>query len=391
MSNSIDGTGITIQTLPEIISDIINGTPNTPGFVQIYGPDINVDSNTPDGNMINIFALSKMDVLSLILSDYNSKDPDQAVGVALDAVCQLCGISRKGGTYTQVVLTIVVTSALNLNGISTGNPFTVQDVNGNLYYLITSASLIIGINNLNFQAANIGFIQVLANTINLPVTIIAGLTSVNNATTPYQIGADQETDAQLRLRRQASTAFPAQGFNQGLYAGLNQIVGLEEAVIYENDTSLTNIQGVPGHSIWVIVNGGSESDVGNAIYKYRNAGCGMRGATSLQITQVDGSIFTVYFDYAINQNLYVQMHVQSVNGGVIDETAITTGLVAQYLLGINQEADTTSIDAIVKNINPNALATNIQVSGDNVNWFNIVLPVDLQHQFVLIAGNVSYI
>jgi len=96
-NNQIDSFGIQVQTLAEIINDVTNGTPTVPGFKQIYGDDISVESNTPDGQMINIFALSKADILDLIVQDFNSKDPDQAIGVAWMLYLSCAGFIGKGG------------------------------------------------------------------------------------------------------------------------------------------------------------------------------------------------------------------------------------------------------------------------------------------------------
>ena len=99
MSNEINENGIQIETLQESIDAIVEGTIDVPGLKDIYGNDISTDSDTPDGQLVNIYALSKQDILDLIVSSYNSKDPDQAVGVALDAVCELCGIFRREGIF----------------------------------------------------------------------------------------------------------------------------------------------------------------------------------------------------------------------------------------------------------------------------------------------------
>ena len=154
-SNQIDSNGIQIQNFEEILLDIVNGTVEIPGLKQIYGSDINVDSNTPDGQLINIFALAKSDILNLIVQSYNSKDPDQAVGVALDAVSQLCGIVRQGGSFTKVKINVTTDRSLNLNGQDTVSPFTVSDGNGNLFQLIDTTSVSSGTTLLDFQAVNI--------------------------------------------------------------------------------------------------------------------------------------------------------------------------------------------------------------------------------------------
>ena len=387
----IDGNGISILTLTQIITNIINGTSTVPGLVAIYGPDINTDSNTPDGEWINIFALSNEDIQQLCVQIYNSFDPTQAIGVSLDALCQLnsSSLTRKGGIYTQVAVNVVCSASFNLNGLDTSSPFTISDANGNLFYLITSTTVSATTNVLNFQSSQIGFIQVLPNTLTIPVSIIAGVTSVNNPGSPYQIGSNQETDAQLRVRRSQSTAIPSQGFNKSLYGGLLQIDGLTQAVVYENVTSTTNGDGVPGHSIWVIVEGGSDADVADTIYTYRNAGCGMYGSTTVSVTQTDGSTFDIMFTRAQDKNLYISLTVSSLSGGSIDTTALAAALVQQYVLGIYEIADITSITALVHSINPDVLVQFAGVNNTNSGYVDSILPTHKYEIWVLTTAHIA--
>lgn len=387
----IDGTGITILTLTQIITNIINGTADVPGLVQIYGADINVDSNSPDGQWINIFAVSSEDIQQLCVQIYNSFDPTQAIGTSLDALCQLnsSSLTRKGGIYTQVEVDVVCSSSFNLNGLDTSSPFTVSDANGNLFYLIQSVTVSPTTNSLDFQSAQIGFVQVLPNTLTIPVTIIAGVTSVNNPSSPYQIGSNQETDSQLRIRRDQSTAIPSQGFNQSLYGGLLQIDGLTQAVIYENTTTITALSVVPTHSIWVICEGGSNDDIADTIYKYRNAGCGMYGSTTVAITQADGSTFNVSFSLSQDQNLYLSLTVSSLSGGSIDSAALKTYLAGNYILGIYEVADITSITALVYQYSADILVTFAGVSLSAGSYANSILPTNRYNVLTLSTGTTT--
>lgn len=391
MEPIIDGTGINILTLTQIITNIINGTVDVPGLVQIYGSDINTDSNTPDGEWVNIFALSSEDIQQLCVQIYNSFDPTQAVGTALDSLCQLnsSSLTRKGGIYTQVVVNVVCSATFNLNGLDNSSPFTISDSNGNLFYLINSTTVSATTNALNFQSAQIGFIQVLPNTLNVPVTIIAGVTSVNNPSSPYQIGSNQETDSQLRIRRTQSTAIPSQGFNESLYGGLLQIDGLVAATVYENTTTVTALSVVPAHSIWVICEGGSDSDISEAIYKYRNAGCGMYGSTTVSITQKDGSTFNVSFSLSQDQSLYLSLTVSSLSGGTIDLTALSTFLSTNYLLGIYQAADTTSIISLIHQYSSDILVSFAGVSLSAGSYTNSVLPSNRYQVLTLSTGTTT--
>ena len=80
--NILDASGIQIQTYPDIVTEL-----NT-DFQTIYGPDVNLDANSSDGQLVNILALSKKDMLDLNVQTYSSFDLDQAVGTALDRAAQ---------------------------------------------------------------------------------------------------------------------------------------------------------------------------------------------------------------------------------------------------------------------------------------------------------------
>ena len=389
-SNQITANGIQIEQYTDIVSDILNGTPSVPGLFAIYGPTINVASNTPDGQWINALALSKLDMEQFAVSIYNSFDITQAVGVALDNLAQLLGLSRAAGTYTQTRVTITTSQSVTLNGLnSISTPFTVSDSNGNIYYLISSATLSNGINVLNFQAANIGLVQAIQNTITVIVTPTPGVLTANNPSEPYAIGNTQETDAQFRLRCQNSTAGIATRKAQAMYAALSAIPGVEQAVVYENVTATTNATGVPPHSLWPIILGGTTIPIANTIYLYLGDGCGNKGSVQYNITQIDGSIFPVYFDYAQQSQLYIHLNVESLISGYIDNAALKTWISNNYILGINQTADITTLTALIKGYNPNLLVTSASVSRDNSNFYNSIAPGAVNDYFVIQTSNIT--
>ena len=392
MPNQIDGNGIQIETYPDILNGIINGTPSVPGLVSIYGPDINTDSNTPDGNLISIFALSKEDILQLCVSIYDSFDPDQAVGVALDSISQICGMARQGGTYTETNIVLVTTQLVNLVGLdnTVSSPFTISDSNGNEFYLITSASIgSAGTQTLAFRSANIGYIQVIPNTITNIVTITIGVATVNNPNAPTLVGQDQETDASFRIRRQSSVSMPAAGTEYGLLAGLLQITGLTQAIVYDNSTNTTNVQGVPAHSIWVIVDGGSSTDVANVIYRYLSMGCGMKGSGSTVITPTYGTNILIRYDNAVYENFYVSMSLFSKGNLAISGSAIASYISNNYILGIYEAADITAIDSLIHSYSSDLVMGSAGVSLTNSNYGSSVLPSAYLNKLVLPVANIT--
>jgi uncharacterized phage protein gp47/JayE len=74
MPDTFDRTGLTVKTLTEIRDE------KEVDYKSIYGNDINVDPNSPDGQIINIEAQGAID-LREVLSQINAGfDPDEAEG-----------------------------------------------------------------------------------------------------------------------------------------------------------------------------------------------------------------------------------------------------------------------------------------------------------------------
>ena len=261
MPNTFDRNGLSTKTQQEIIDEL------TEKMQSIYGGDdeINTDSNSPDGQAINIFAQCVSDIYELMHGVYASFDPDEAVGVSLDQRCAINGIRRMGGTYTQTVVNITADRTVRLPGLdenSEDDTYTVSDAEGTRFLLMETAEIQQGTSQLMFRAENKGAVEVTAGTITVPVTVILGITAVSNPGGATVKGTDEETDAQLRQRRRISVGISGRGFTESLKAALLAIDGVSEAEVYNNRTNQTDADGVPPHSIWAIVDGGDADERG---------------------------------------------------------------------------------------------------------------------------------
>jgi hypothetical protein len=398
--NSIGADGCTIQSLQDCINEILNGAGGYPGLLQIYGPGLNVNPNSPDGQMVNIYALGKEDTLQQLQNIYDSFDPDQATGVALDARCAINGVQREAGTYTVQAVSVTTSGAVVLPGLdlyTALEAFTVQDGQGNQYQLTTTTTFVsAGTQSLVFQAALLGAVSSAPGTITVPVTILPNVISVNNPSGPSTVGTNEETDPVLRIRRQNSVALPARGWLPGLVAGLLDITGITDAVVLENNTSETNAYGIPPNTIWPIVSTDSsdvglvESEVANVIDIYRTAGCGMKGSSTVVVDQISGPALTIAFDFAVPQLLWFKATITEITGSA-DASFITNSIASQFenAYDINQPADSSAIVAYIKQIAPNVAVSLEGVSTDGVIYTTLVTPGTVQRQFT-IAGS-SYV
>lgn len=369
-SNYVDLTGLHLQSLAEIVTELEDG------FKGIYGNDINISANSPDGQMINLFAQAKVDILDLISSVYSSFSPSAASGVVLDQRCALNGIIRKGSTISTVYVVVTTNAAVNLVGLSAGSgtPFTVADAAGNKFYLTTSVTTGIGANSLHFTAAVAGAIEISAGSITTIDTVTAGVVSVANAGGATVAGVDEETDAALRYRRSVSVANPSSGYLEGMTGALLAIEDVIYAKVFENNNSAINSYGIPGHSIWAVVdragNTGATGLTGIAqvIYERRNLGCGMyygtgsTGATGtaklINITQVNGFDIPIKYSLATYYDLYIKLTIASkLSTHSIDANFIKNEIYNNIQYDINEIADYSEICSQVKLSDPYAVIT----------------------------------
>lgn len=166
MPNQLDANGLQVASLSEVVGQIGGSTGIIPALAAVFGQDINVAANTPDGQLINIFAQAVVDMLETLLDVYNMFFVDNAYGVALDQIVALNGIARKAGSYTVTYVQVTVPGPMTLTGLDTVTPMTIPDDAGNQWELLTSKTFAAaGTATLAFRAALLGQVQVTAGTI----------------------------------------------------------------------------------------------------------------------------------------------------------------------------------------------------------------------------------
>lgn len=392
MPNSLDGNGLRTKTQTELINEI------SADLREIYGDDINLDQDTPDGQFMMIFIQAILDELDLLTQIYNQFDPDKAFGRVLDQRVAINGIQRQAGTRTVTNITVVTSKAVNLYGVDqTVEPiFTVSDNEGNEWELIETQNVGgAGTYVFAFQSAVPGAVLTTPNTITVPVTIVLGVTSVNNPTTFTTVGIDEESDEDLKIRRQRSVGLSSQGYLEGLIAALENITGLTDVFVYENNTGLEDADGIPSHSIWVIVGGtASDEDIANAIYQKRNAGVGMKGDQTFAVEQVDGSTFVIQWDEVETEDLYIAFDAESLDGVTPPNTAAILDQLPDLLpLGVNEQIDVNEIATLVQGIDGNTLVLDCKVSTSEITIYNpgedYLTPSAKNKKFSSIAANID--
>ena len=115
------------------------------------------------------------------------------------------------------------------------------------------------------SSVSTGPIQALAGTITSIDTPITGWDTCTNLA-DADIGTDEETDVELRARREQSVARDAQAIIDAIFAAVANIPGVTQTVVLENDTNSVDGNGLPPHSFQVIVVGGTDEAIADAIW-----------------------------------------------------------------------------------------------------------------------------
>lgn len=396
MAEGINANGISVYNYSTLLENIQNE------MNEIYANDgntINFDSDTPDGQMTNIYAQAATDVRELATEVYNSFDPDRCSGSVQDSRYALNYIFRKGGTYTIQNIDITVNQTVTLQGLDenynavSSNGYTVSDDAGNLWYLIDTTTLTSGTHSLPFRSQNIGTYQPTIGTITVQVTTVLGVTSVNNSIAPTTLGVAQETDEQFRIRRQRSTANRGANNLDVLQTELLQLDGVSDVVIHNNNTFQTDDTGTESYTVWVIIEGGANSDIADLIYTY-SCGLPTRGAIRVYVPTVQKNNFIVNFDRANPVALYVKFDFQlTTELSAVDFTSIKQTLAENLQYNLGETAETSYITEEASNaikINGGGgYALNVEISTDGKTWTDYITSSSIQNKFVVDTSRID--
>jgi uncharacterized phage protein gp47/JayE len=155
-------------------------------------------------------------------------------------------------------------------------------------------------------AVEVGVINQDANTITEIVTPVLGWDSVTNPLDASP-GRLVETDEELRLRFRNTKLERSSNILDSLYSALLNVDGVEELAIYENDTDITDSNGVLAHSFLPIVLGGSSQIIAETIWQNKPMGIASQGNTIVPITDSQGFLHNIGFERPTPVTIYISM------------------------------------------------------------------------------------
>ena len=378
--------GIEVQTFDEIYQELADG------YREIYGSDINLDPDSPDGQRVAIEAQARLDVQSFGALLYNQIDPDFSLGDALNTIIKLSGITRRPATRSQVDVEITTTRPVTLP-----EGYAVEDELGQVWETISEIELSTGTTTVTLFAQNFGAVEADPATVTEPVTFVLGVDSVTNPLSAV-VGRDEETDEELRIRRNRSLETPQSSSLGRLFTALGDLAGVTDLVVYENDTDATDSDGIPAHSLWVVVEGGAVDDIAESLAKNKTGGKGLVGAIDgewqEEVIKPDGTTFTIFHTMQFDRPTYYPVLVELDAIRKDTESPIDTELIANEIakrtFRIGEDIIANDLYHAVFKASDRAIPKNLQISKDGGTTFTDGrLESDLDGKFTIDAIDVT--
>jgi len=277
-------------------------------FQQIYGDDVYLESDSKDGQMLAIYARGIHDVNNMAIAVYNSFSPATAQGRGLASNVKINGIAVTPASRSTADVRIVgQVGTLITNG-------TVRDSNGITWSL--PASVVIGIDGAVTVTATCqidGAVVAPAGSITEIGTPTRGWQSVTNPTAATA-GRKVETDAELRQRQSKSVAIPSLTVLDGIMGAVATLDGVERYRGYENDTSVEDANGLPPHSISLVVAGGDAAAIAKTIATKKTPGGGTYGTTTISVTDKYGIVHPISFFRPTSVDIFARVEIKALQG-----------------------------------------------------------------------------
>lgn len=295
---------------------------------EIFGSDIVITPDSQDGQMVAIVAQALADVNAQAVVIYSAFNPSTAKGVALDTAVKTNGLTRHTATHSTADLRLVGQAGTTIrNGVAI-------DTNGNRWMLPETVVIpVAGEITVTATAESAGDIVATAGAINRIGTATLGWQTVTNPSDAV-VGSAQETDDELRTRQSKSTSLPSMSLWEGIIAAVLDLPGVRRlSGICNNDDTPTS-EGVPGHTIALIVDGGEVAEIAETTYLKGGEGTGTYGSVSYPLMDKYGFPHTVRFSRPTSVSIKAKVTIKPSATYLSDVATEIKQRIADYINGL---------------------------------------------------------
>jgi uncharacterized phage protein gp47/JayE len=300
--SEINENGLIVDPYDDIFTKIVAD------LKSVWGEGIRSDAQSVIGQFLAIFAEAIADQNELTEAVANVFNPNAATGVFLSELVKLNGLTRKEKLYSTTTLRC---GAHPTQGTTISAGSEVSDPNvGKRFKTDVQIVVAAGLTgDVSATAIEAGPIAAPAGTLTKIETPVFGWATVTNLT-DAQKGRDEESDTELRIRRNEAATKTGTATITAIRSVLLDVEGVDMVEIQANNTAIT-VDSVPPQHIRVVVNGGNDMNIAEALFNTVAAGIGYFGSTSYVYTEViSGDQFTIKWDRPSEVLIYIIINLK---------------------------------------------------------------------------------
>jgi len=374
----------TFRDLFQLLSD---------GYKGVYGQDIDLDQESPDGQRVAIEAQARADIEAALQWLYSQMDPDFNTGDMQQIIAKLHGLYLRPGSRSQRDLKVTTDRPVLLY-----NGYRIRDQANQVWFIKQDVTVPSGTTTVTFFAQSFGKVTGLVTDSFTQLTPEPGILNIF-ADAPAVVGRDEETPEQFRQRRNRSLENPATGSTGAIFAKVAQLAGVTDLNIGENDTKIDDATtGIPANSIWLVVEGGAVSEIVEIMVKQKGGGTGTKGSVTGRyvetVVRPDGSTMLIAHDLRFDRPVYKPLHIQltakrKVTGDPVDTDTLKAAL-AKRVMHIGESVDANEFYENGYSVGRvNFVLTNLQISENGVSFTDGELSPGFQGKFTLDVMNIA--
>lgn len=387
MALQFDNNGLQIDTFRDIFQSLSDG------YKTIYGQDIDLDQESPDGQRVAIEAQARTDVEAALQWLYSQMDPDFNTGDMQQIIAKLHGLYLRPGSRSQRDLKVTTDRPVLLY-----SGYKIRDQANQVWFVRQDITVPAGTTTVTFFAQNFGKVTGLVSDTFIQLTPELGILSIVSDTAVV-VGRDEETPEQFRQRRNRSLENPATGSTGAIFAKVAQLAGVTDLNIDENDTKFDDPDtGIPANSIWLVVEGGAVSEIVEVMVKQKGGGTGTKGSVTGRyiesLVRPDGSILQIAHDLQFDRPVYKPLHIRltarrKTTNDPVDQDSLKEALASREL-HIGESIDANEFYAEgYSTSRVNYILTDLMISDDGSTYTDAELSPGFQGKFTLSTGDID--
>lgn len=236
-------------------------------------PDVTNNLQSVPGRIVSQVASLQERNDAYVQAILDAMNPYAASGVQLDRLAPMMGKRRNPASRSSGMITVTA----GADGVTIPAGSMVSDGKNKVR---TKSDAIVppsGAIDIAAEAVEYGAIEFKPSTLTIIDTPIYGWVSVTN-NSAFITGSERETDSQLRFRILKSQSI-ASASTLGIYTAVSEVDGVSYVYVDDNKTNQKNERGLAPHSVFVVVAGGDDDAIADALL--RNVAAGIETQQSI--------------------------------------------------------------------------------------------------------------